>query len=88
MPEQLQAWADAAQADYSRSHLHKQRAELSAELAKQAKRMTHFMATGDMRPVSDIWRYICNVESELHTIDRLVAALDHRFPDETVRRRA
>jgi hypothetical protein len=49
-----------------------------------------------MRPVSDIRRHIRTVEWELQLINRMVEALDHRFPGEAaatsdsgpVRRRA
>ena len=82
MSEQVQALADAAQADYFRVQLHHERSELASILAKHTKSLTRCMTEGDMRLVSDIRRHIRTVEWELQLIDRMVEALDDRFPNE------
>jgi hypothetical protein len=94
MSEQVQALADAAQADYFRFQLRQERSELASILAKHTKSLTLRMTKGDMRHASDIRRHIRAVERELQLIDQMVEALDDRFPDEAaaisgpVRRRA
>jgi hypothetical protein len=86
MSEQVQAVADAAQADYFRVQLHHERSELASILAKHTKSLTRCMTEGDMRLVSDIRRHIRTVERELQLIDRMEEALDGRFPDEAAGR--
>jgi hypothetical protein len=94
MSEHVQAVADAAQADYFRFQLQRERSELASILVKQTKSLTRCMTEGDMRPLSDIRRHIRTVERELQLVDRMVEALDDRFPAEAagisgpVRRRA
>jgi hypothetical protein len=94
MSEHVQALADAAQADYFRFKLRQERSEVASILAKHTESLTLCMTKGDMRRASDIRRNIRTVERELQLIDRMVEALDDRFPDEAaaisgpVRRRA
>jgi hypothetical protein len=82
MSEDLHALADAAQAVYFRGHLQQEHADLAIELAHYTKTLTDYMVAGDMRPVSDLRRHIRTIERALQKIDRMVAALDDRFPDE------
>jgi hypothetical protein len=82
MSEDLQALADAAQAVYFRGHLQQERADLTVELVHYTKTLTACMDAGDMRRVGDLrWR-IRTIEGTLRNIDRMVAALDDRFPDQ------
>ena len=53
----------------------------SAILADDTKSLTRCMTEGDMGPVGDIRRHIRTVERQLQLIDRMVDALDDRFPD-------
>lgn len=82
MSEHAQTLADAAQAAYFRSHLQQERGDLDAMLAGHTKSLTRCMTEGDMRPMSDIRRHIRTIERELQLIDRMVEALDDRFPGE------
>jgi hypothetical protein len=43
--------------------------------------LTRCTTEGDVRLVTDIRRHIDTVERELQLIDRMVEALDGRFPD-------
>jgi hypothetical protein len=72
--------ADAEQADYFRGFFEGERAELARELAKHVKNLTGCMTTSDMREASAIRRAIRNAEWEMRAIDRMIEALDHRFP--------
>jgi DNA-binding transcriptional MocR family regulator len=82
MSERVQAVADAAQAAYFRLRLVQERSDLAAMLGKHTKSLTQCMTERDMRPTSDIRRHIRTIERELQSIDRMVEALDDRFPDE------
>ena len=82
MSEHAQTVADAAQAAYFRLRLLHERCDLAAMLAKHTKGLTRCMTERDMRPMSDIRRHIRTIERELQSIDRMVEALDDRFPDE------
>ena len=81
MSERVQAVADGAQAAYFRLHLQQYRSDLSVMLAKHTNSLTRCMAVGNMRPMSDLRRHIRTIERELHSIDRMLEALDDRFPD-------
>jgi hypothetical protein len=52
------------------------------ELAHYTKTLTAYMVAGAMPHVSDLRRRIRTIEGTLRNIDRMVAALDDRFPDE------
>jgi hypothetical protein len=80
--------ADAARADYFRIFLERERAELEGLKAKQVKQLTECLTTGAMRYISDARRRVRMTEDELRCVERMVAALDQRFPDEVVRHRA
>lgn len=82
MSEDPQALADAAQAVYFRGYLQQERADLAIELAHYTNTLTAYTVAGEMRRVSDLRQHIRTIERALHKIDRMVAALDHRFPDE------
>jgi hypothetical protein len=56
--------------------------------AKQVKQLTECMTTGGMHYVSVARRRVRVTEDALRRIERMVAALDRRFPDEVVRHRA
>jgi len=83
--------ADQMQADYYQSYFDERRSSLAAELASQVRQLTAVTATGDAASAGRIRRAIRNAESDLRTIDRMLEAIDGRFPDELsdrVRRRA
>jgi gamma-glutamyltranspeptidase len=77
---QAAAVADVEQADYYRGFFEGERAELARELAKHVKNLTGCMTRSDMREVSVIRRAIRNAEWEMRAIDRMIEALDQRFP--------
>ncbi|PXX04278.1 hypothetical protein [Mycolicibacterium moriokaense] len=80
MSEHVQAIADSAQAAYFRLHLLQERSDLVEMLGKHTKNLTRCITAGNMRPMSDIRRHIRTIERELQLIDRMVEALDDRFP--------
>jgi hypothetical protein len=69
------------QADYFRFQSQQERSEIAAILANDTKSLTRCMTEGDTGPVGDIRRHIRTVERRLQLIDRMVDALDDRFPD-------
>jgi hypothetical protein len=80
--------ADARQAEYFRDFFARERRELVSDLSAYVTRLTVSMTTGSAGDVRQIRRCIRVTETEIRAIDRMVAALDYRFPDEPVRRRA
>jgi hypothetical protein len=79
--EEASAIADALQADYFHGYFESQRDALRTELAARVKRLTRCMTlNGDAGKASTIRRSIRAAESELRTIDRILEALDGRFP--------
>ena len=82
MSEQVRALADTAQAAYFRLQLLQERSDLAAMLATHTKSLTRCMTVGNMRPMSEIRRHIRAIDRELQLIDRMVEALDDRFPGE------
>jgi hypothetical protein len=82
MSEHVHTVADAAQAAYFRLRLVQERSDFAAMLGKHTKSLTRCMTERDIRPMSDIRRHIRTIERELQSIDRMVEALDDRFPGE------
>jgi hypothetical protein len=84
VPEDSQAAAvaDAEQADYYRDFFEVERAELTRQLAKHVKNLTGCSTTDNVREASVIRRAIRNAEWEMRAIDRMIEALDQRFPDD------
>jgi hypothetical protein len=80
--------ADAAQADYFRTFLEHERSELDTLRAKDVKQLTECMTNGATRYVGAVRPQIRTTEDVIRAIDRMMAALDERFPDEEVRQRA
>jgi hypothetical protein len=72
------------QADYYRGFLMQMRSDLAAHHGKHTKRLTECMTTGDMGEVNAVRRAIRTIEQELPMIDRMLEALDGRFPDHEV----
>jgi hypothetical protein len=87
VPENSQAaaFADAEQAAYYRGFFEGERAELTRELAKHVKNLTGCTTTRNVREASAIRRAIRNAEWEMRAIDRMVEALEQRFPGSSVR---
>lgn len=80
-PEDASAIADALQAKYFRGYFESQRNAVRAELAGLVKRLTRGMTSnGDAGEASVIRRAIRAAENELRIIDRMLEALDERFP--------
>jgi hypothetical protein len=84
----VQAEADARQADYYRGVLEGTRSEAAAELAEHVRRLTECMTSGEMASVSVVRRSIRNIENDIRKVDRMLDRLNLRFPGESLRRRA
>ena len=68
------------QARYFREYLEVQRAELAGELAVYVRNLTRSISTDDMRHARHLRGRIRHTENEIRSIERMVAALDERFP--------
>lgn len=80
-PDDVSAIADALQAKYFRGYFEGERSALRAELSSCVKRLTRCMTTdSDAGEAGMIRRAIRVTENELRTIDRMLDALDGRFP--------
>ncbi|MCV7151888.1 hypothetical protein [Mycolicibacterium pyrenivorans] len=80
--------ADALQADYFQEFLSRERAELLAEVTGHVKRLTLSMTTGPSTAIGHHRRCVRMAERQIRAIDRMLAALERRFSDGEVRRRA
>jgi hypothetical protein len=78
---------NAMQADYFRGYLRGERCELASELANHVKRLTRCMTAAESGNISDIRRWIRSNESKMRAIDRMITALDWRFPEAADHRR-
>lgn len=87
--KQVAASADALQPEYFRGFLEHERSELAGHLATLTRRLTECMMTSEMTPISHVRRAIRGAEGQLRVIDRMMDALEGRFPEEgDIRRRA
>ena len=84
----MAAAADKLQAQLLRRHLSNERADLAGQLGKHARLLNEAVTSGHLQEVSYLRRRVLRLENEVREINRLIAALDKRFPDEEVRRRA
>jgi hypothetical protein len=82
--DRVQAAADATRADYFRAVLEQERSELQVTLSGQVKALTACMTTDKMRALRYFRQCIrvTEPEREIRLIDRMVATLDKRFPDQ------
>lgn len=80
--------ADALQAEYFREFLSRERAELLAEVTGHVKKLTLSMTTGPATAIGHHRRCVRMAERQIQAIDRMLAALERRFSDGEVRRRA
>jgi hypothetical protein len=81
--------ADVLQADYFRRVLGEERAELASHLAGLTRRLTAHSARNEPTDLSNLRRSIRQSENDLRVLDRMIDALDGRFPiGADLRRRA
>jgi hypothetical protein len=78
--KQAAASADAMQAEYFRGFFAERRMDLAAQLASLTRRLTECMTNRETTPIGDLRRAIRVAEGELRAIDRMVDAIDARFP--------
>ena len=71
-----------------RRHLSNERADLAAQLGKHARLLNEAMTSGQLQNISYLRGRILRLENEVREINRLIAALDKRFPEEEARCRA
>lgn len=74
--------ADARQAEYFRGYFAEERSEVAAQLASLTRRLTECMTAGETTPISHVRRAIRVTQSQLRAIDRMLEAIDVRFPGE------
>ncbi|HEX3546359.1 MAG TPA: hypothetical protein VHU62_07275 [Mycobacterium sp.] len=79
--------ADAMQAGYFRGRFEEERSGVAAQLASLTRRLTECMTTDEMTTISHVRRAIRVAEGELRVIDRMLDAIEARFPEEGVIRR-
>ncbi|MDV3132011.1 hypothetical protein [Mycobacterium sp. 29Ha] len=71
--------SDSLQARYFRGALADQRALTAAELIRQTRKLDAMSTRSDALAISRLRRDIRANETELRDLDRMIAALDHRF---------
>ena len=71
--------SDSLQAWYFRGELADQRALTAAELVRQTRKLNGMSTRSDALAISQLRRDIRANETELRDLDRMIAALDHRF---------
>jgi hypothetical protein len=81
--EPAAARADVMQAEYFRDFLDQERSELAVRLASHTRGLTECMTGGDMSLISHVRHAIRRTQRELHAIDRMLYALNGRFPEES-----
>ena len=79
-PEEAAALADAMQAVYHRGFFESQRDAVARALARYGKTLTQCMTTGDIGAASRVRRTIRHTEHDIRAIDRMLEALNQRFP--------
>ncbi len=72
--------SDALQAAYFRSALVEQHAAITAELARQTRSLNAMSTKSDAAAIGRLRREIRTNEAERDDVDRMIAALDRRFP--------
>ena len=82
------AAADYLQAQRLRKYLEEERGGLAARLCQHATTLTEHMEASDMRRVSFHRGHMRELESEIQAVNRILDALDARFPPPEARRRA
>lgn len=85
--KQAATYADAMQAEYFRGLFEGERSRVAAQLASLTRRLTECMTTDGMTPISHVRRAIRVAQGELRAIDRMLDAIEERFPEEGVIRR-
>ncbi len=74
------------QAEAFREFFDSERSELAVQLARLVKQLTASMTTESHQRVSELRRAIRLAEADIRQIDRMVDALEQRFPGETRQR--
>jgi hypothetical protein len=82
------AAADKLQAEHLRRCLGAERADLAEKIGAHARILNKLNTSEHRHAVTHRRRCIRGLEAEIHAIDKMVDALDRRFADQTVRRRA
>ena len=78
--EEAAAVADFMQATYYRGFFESERQVLAKDLAKYVKALTESTNSGNISEATRLRRTIRGAEGEIRAIDRLIEALDRRFP--------
>ena len=71
--------SDSLQAAYFRGALVEQRVLVAAEMVRQTRKLNGLSTKSDAAAISLLRRDIRANEAECRDLDRMVAALDHRF---------
>ncbi len=71
--------SDSLQAAYFRSALVDQRALITAEIVRQTRTLNGLSTRTDALAISRLRRDIHTNDAECRDVDRMIAALDHRF---------
>lgn len=74
--------ADTMQADAFREYFDRERSDLAVQLARLVKQLTASMTTESHQRISELRRAIRIAEADIRQIDRMVEALEQRFPAE------
>ena len=74
------AQADTQQAEYFLHALDVQRTHVNQELARHAARLAKHRIIGDTKAIRRSLRSIRHLQTEHNELDRLIAALEYRFP--------
>ena len=70
------------QADAFREYFDRERGDLVVQLARLVKQLTVSMTSDSHQRVSELRRAIRLAEADVRQIDRMVVALEQRFPTE------
>jgi hypothetical protein len=76
--------ADAMQASYFRAFLEQERTDLDQFRGEHIKRLHMCMSSGATRLAGHHRRSIRETEIEIHNVERMLRALDFRFPHQAV----
>lgn len=79
--------SDSLQAAYFRAALADQRALIAAEIAKKTRKLACLSTTNDSLAISRLRRQIRVDVTEQRELDRMIAAIDRRFPAHWVNQR-
>ena len=72
--------ADVMQAEAFRGYFDRERSELAVQLTRLVKQLTASMTTESHQRISELRRAIRLAEADIRQIDRMVDALEQRFP--------